>query len=139
MYFGKFRICLILQGIRVQVQVLKPCKSVQESSEKVLFIKTRQMFLSRFNIWSSTDSSSAVSIKNYEIQISRSDFTHIHVYLCRVSFLTTLDIYKDYFKGRQRWCNLTQSDYSLKLWLETISPSSSFSQRSCCVCASRVL
>ena len=133
MYFGKFRICLILQGIRVQVQVLKPCKSVQESSEKVLFIKTRQMFLSRFNIWSSTDSSSAVSIKNYEIQISRSDFTHIHVYLCRVSFLTTLDIYKDYFKGRQRWCNLTQSDYSLKLWLETISPSSYFSQRSCCI------
>ena len=45
------------------------------------------------------DSSSieAVSIKNYEIQISRSDFTHIHAYLCRDSFLTTLDIYKDDF------------------------------------------
>ena len=28
---------------------------------------------------------------------------HIQVYLCRVSFLTTLNIYKDYFKGRQRW------------------------------------
>ena len=41
----------------------------------------------------------AVSIENYKIQISRSDFTHIHVYLFRVSFLTTLDIYKDYFKG----------------------------------------
>ena len=40
-----------------------------------------------------------VSIENYEIKISRFDFTHIHVYLCRVSFLTTLDIYNDYFKG----------------------------------------
>ena len=42
----------------------------------------------------------AVSVENYEIQISRFDFTHIHVYLCRISFLTILDIYKDYFKGR---------------------------------------
>ena len=50
------------------------------------------------------DSSSieAVFVKNYEIWISISDFTHIHVYLCKVSFLTTLDIYNDYFKGRQR-------------------------------------
>ena len=43
-----------------------------------------------------------VSIENYEIQISKSIFMHIQVYLCMVSFLTTLDIYKDYFKGRQR-------------------------------------
>ena len=42
----------------------------------------------------------AVSVENYKIRISRSDFTNIHVYLCRVSFLTTLDMYKDYFKGR---------------------------------------
>ena len=35
--------CLILQGIRVQIQVLKPCKSVQESSEEVLFIKAQQI------------------------------------------------------------------------------------------------
>ena len=45
--------CLILQGTRVQVQVLKPCKFVQESSEEVLIIKTRQiarqMYLLRFN------------------------------------------------------------------------------------------
>ena len=43
-----------------------------------------------------------VSIENYEIQIFRSNFTLIHVYLCRVSFLTTLNVYKDYFKGRKR-------------------------------------
>ena len=42
------------------------------------------------------------SIENYEIQISGSNFMHIHVSLCKVSFLTTLNIYKDYFKGRQR-------------------------------------
>ena len=52
-------------------------------------------------------STEAVSIKNYEIQISRSDFTHIHVYLYRVSFLTTLYIYKDYFKGPSK---VMQSD-----------------------------
>ena len=47
----------------------------------------------------------AVSVKNYKIRIFRSNFTHIHEYLCRVSFLTTLDIYKDYFKGGHRCCN----------------------------------
>ena len=47
-------------------------------------------------------STEVVSIENYEIQIFRSDFTHIHVYLYRVSFLTTLDIYEDYFNDRQR-------------------------------------
>ena len=35
--------CLILQGTRVQVQVLKPCKSVQESNEEVLDFKARQL------------------------------------------------------------------------------------------------
>ena len=51
-----------------------------------------------------SNSTKAVSVKNYKIRISRSDFTHIHEYLCRVSFLTTLDIYKDYFKGRLKRC-----------------------------------
>ena len=35
--------CLILQGTRVKVQVLKPCKFVQESSEEVLYFKARQL------------------------------------------------------------------------------------------------
>ena len=55
-----------------------------------------------------SNSTEAVSIENYEIQISRSDFMHIHVYVCRVFFLTTLDIYKDYFEGQQRWCKVMQ-------------------------------
>ena len=35
--------CLMLQETRFQVQVLKPCKFVQESSEKVQDFKTRQL------------------------------------------------------------------------------------------------
>ena len=35
--------CLMLQGIRFQVQMLKPCKSVQESSEEVLDFKSQQL------------------------------------------------------------------------------------------------
>ena len=33
----------MLQGTRFQVQVLKPCKFVQESSEEVLDFKARQL------------------------------------------------------------------------------------------------
>ena len=35
--------CLILQGTRFQVQVLKPCKFVQKSNEEVLDFKTQQL------------------------------------------------------------------------------------------------
>ena len=41
-----------------------------------------------------------LSIKIYENLFSRSDSTYIRVYLFRLSFLTILHIYKDYFKGR---------------------------------------
>ena len=57
-----------------------------------------------------SSSTKDVSIENYEIRISRSDFTHIHVYLCRVSFFITLDIYKDYFKGYLKCCKVIQLD-----------------------------
>ena len=40
MYLGRSRMCLMLQETMFQVQVLKPCKSVQESSEEVLDFKT---------------------------------------------------------------------------------------------------
>ena len=33
----------MVQQIRFQIQVLKPCKSVQESSVKVMLIKARQL------------------------------------------------------------------------------------------------
>ena len=84
--------------------VLKPRKSIQETSEEVLFIKTQQ--IARQNhiyrgLMLKLDKSltTAVSVENYKIRISKSDFTRIYEYLCRVSFLTTLNICKDYFKG----------------------------------------
>ena len=49
--------------------------------------------------WSSTQ---AVSVENYKIKFSIFDYTHILEYLCRISFLTTLNIYKDYFKSRHK-------------------------------------
>ena len=38
---GRSRMCLILQGTRFQDQVLKPCESIQETSEEVLVFKSR--------------------------------------------------------------------------------------------------
>ena len=60
-----------------------------------------------------------LSIKIYENQFFKSDFTHIHMYVFRFSFLTTLKIYMDYFKGCHTWCNLMQRFYSCILWSET--------------------
>ena len=42
-----------------------------------------------------------VSVEAYEIRLFRSDYMHMLMYLCGVSFLITIDIYKDYFKGRR--------------------------------------
>ena len=55
-------------------------------------------------------STQAVSVENYEIRFSRSDYTHILEYLCKVSFLTTLDIYKDYFKCHKKGCKALQEN-----------------------------
>ena len=46
-----------------------------------------------------TSSTQAMSVENYKIRFSKSNYMHILEYLCRVSFLTTLDIYKDYFNS----------------------------------------
>ena len=41
--FGRSMMSLILLGIRFQVQVLKPCKFVQETNKKVLDFIARQL------------------------------------------------------------------------------------------------
>ena len=51
-----------------------------------------------------------LSIEIYENQIFKSDFTHIRVYMFRLSSLTTLNIYKDYFKGCHRGCKWMKLD-----------------------------
>ena len=43
-----------------------------------------------------------LSIEIYENQFFISDFMHIHMYVFRLSLLTTVNIYKDYFKGHHR-------------------------------------
>ena len=60
-----------------------------------------------------------ISIKVYEKQIFSSDFHPIHVYMFGLSFLTTLNIYKDYFKGRQRLCECEAKLCSCKLLPKT--------------------
>ena len=60
-----------------------------------------------------------LSIENYEIRFSKFDCTHILEYLCKVSFLTTLDIYKDYFKNCHKRCKVMESDNTRILWSET--------------------
>ena len=66
--------CLILQETRFQVQVLKSCKFVQESSNEVLDFKTRQL-----------------SIEVYESRFFRVVFHPIHGYMFGLSFLITLN------------------------------------------------
>ena len=51
-----------------------------------------------------------LSIEIYENQIFSSDFHPICVYMFMLSFLMTLNIYKDYFKGRHSWCKWVQVD-----------------------------
>ena len=114
LYLDRSRICLILQETCCSSLVLKPWRLDQETSEEKLFTKARQIaqqlrtdsstdsYLSRFNE-AQQILSIEVSIKNYENQFFRFDFWLMLMYLCRVSFLTTLDIYKAYFRGRHIW------------------------------------
>ena len=76
------------------------------------------MYLLRFNIWSSTDSSIAVSSENFKIQIFRSVFQAYPSFVFRSSFLITLDIYEDNFKGRYKVVALV----TCILWPKTICP-----------------
>ena len=73
----------------------------------------------KFNLMLDSCLTDTLSIEIYENQFFRFDFTHIHVYVFRLSFITTLNIYNDYFKGCHTWCNLKQRFYSSILWPET--------------------
>ena len=60
-----------------------------------------------------------LSIEIYENQFFKSDFTQIRVYMFRLSFLTTLNIYKDYFKSSHSGCNLLQKNFTGIFWPKT--------------------
>ena len=102
LYLGRFRMCLILQETCCSSLVFKPWRLDQETSEEKLFIKVGQIAR---HLW--TDSSTParqiaieVSIEVTGIQIFKSDFRPMLMYLCWVSFFTTLDLYKAYFRSR---------------------------------------
>ena len=46
-----------------------------------------------------------LSVELYEFQIFKSDFRPMMTCMCRISFLTTLDLYKAYFRG----CHIRES------------------------------
>ena len=111
----------MFQETRFQDQVLKPCKFFQESSEEVLSFKTRQLAQQLVSIevqkaisarCSTVISINRVFIEVYEILFFRTDFTLIREQMFGLSFLTTLNIYKDCFKGRYSLCNLMQKNFT---------------------------
>ena len=66
----------------------------------------------------------------------RTDFHPVRECMFELSVLTTLNIYKDYFKGRKRIYKLHKSIIA-QVWGRVtgnlVCPNSSFSWRSCCV------
>ena len=71
-----------------------------------------------WDLWTKLDKilKQAEYVEIYEIKISRFDFRLMLTCMCRVSFLTILDIYKAYFKSRYTWRTHAESDlvpYSL--------------------------
>ena len=72
--------------------------------------------------WLDSSLTDRVSVKVYEKQNFRSVLTLINDCMFGLYFLTTLDIYKDHFKGYQRCHKLHKCEakfYSCKLWSET--------------------
>ena len=75
--------------------------------------------MSKFKARHLLDTSRSIEVTG--IDIFRSDFRPMMTCMCRVSFLTTLDIYKAYFRGRhiqeykgEHMQNVTDALFSLK-------------------------
>ena len=80
---------LVLQETSVQVKYWNHATLIKKQVKNVLLIKLDRSLDITLSIenycWSSAQ---AISVKNYEIRFSRSDYTHILEYLCRVFSLT---------------------------------------------------
>ena len=109
--------CLILQGTRFQVQVLKPYKSVQETSEEVLVLisiasSTASIYrgLKAVKAWCSIASLiDKLSIEIYEKLNFSSDFHPIYMYMFGIYFLTTLSVYKVILRAVKGHASVKQS------------------------------
>ena len=56
-----------------------------------------------------------VFVKVYEVQFFKTIFHPIHEYVFGFSFLATLNIYKNYFKGRKRLRTIAQKQIA-QVW-----------------------
>ena len=96
---------LILRETSVQVKYYSHANLTKKQVKKSCSLRLNR-YLDKNNIYrdlrAKLDKSSTKveSLKIYKIRIFRSDFQLMLTCMCRVSFLTTLDIYKAYFKGR---------------------------------------
>ena len=96
---------LILQETSVQVKYCSHANLTKKQVKKSYSLKLNR-YLDKNNIYRDLrakfdrSSTEVESLEIYEIRIFRSDFQLMLTCMCRVSFLTTLDIYKAYFKGR---------------------------------------
>ena len=99
-----------------------------------------ESFLSRITVETQQKLDTSCICQELRIRFSRSNYTHILEYLCRISFLTTLDIYKDYFKSRHNGCKALKKNNPCILQLETeIALIHHILYRSYCVFTPRVL
>ena len=74
---------------------------------------------SYFSLRHNSCSTDRVSVKIYEKHIFSFILHPIHMYMFGLSFLTTLDIYKNCFKGYKRLLVCVAKFCSCKLWSET--------------------
>ena len=88
---------LVLQETSVQVKYWSHASLTKKQMKEVLFFKARQQFWQKdfyrdLMLKLNRSSTQVVYVKNYEIIFSRSNYMHIPMYLCKISFLTTLVI-----------------------------------------------
>ena len=80
---------LVLQETSIQVKYWNHASLTKKQVKEVLFIKARQNpFYRDLMLKLDISSIQVISIENYEIRFFKSDYTHIPMYLCRVSFLS---------------------------------------------------
>ena len=94
MWLGRSKLGLIYQEVC--------CSNISSGIFKIMKIDPRKKWRKADSV-SLDRSSTDTAIENYDFRIFRSEIRPILYYLIRVSFLTTLVIYKAYFKSRHIW------------------------------------
>ena len=95
--------CLILQRTRVQVKYWGHANLSKKQVKKGCSLKLDRFLTNSYLLRLNSYSTDKEFVEIYEKQIFSSDFHPIYEYVFGISFLTTLDIYKAYFKGHHIW------------------------------------